>query len=200
MGGPTYAGKQRAASSVVRWSTVDVTCTVFLLMICFTCTETTDCGTCVSANIMEVQKECLDVIVKFEEAISAVDNVTAICKSLVQMYYCVGELVPQCILNFTTTYKAFHQSPHDCHISTEAMTKLQKYRLNANCNMSGTLSSIPSQTTVEMTSQSEEISTASTSSRRDINTASGTPTGALVYVVSLSLLVIIWTFFVSTLT
>ncbi|XP_069132598.1 uncharacterized protein [Argopecten irradians] len=190
--------RQRSASSVIKWSTVDVTCTIFLLMISFTCTETADCRTCVSDNIRQVQKGCTDVIVKFEEAISADDNVTAICNSLIQMYYCVGQLVPQCILNFTTSYKAFHQSPHDCHISSEAMTKLQNYRLNANCNTSSELSPLSAKTTAAMTSPTVEVSTASTSSRRDTNSASRTNSDVLLCVVSVGLLMTVWTSLVST--
>ncbi|XP_021347337.1 uncharacterized protein LOC110446481 isoform X2 [Mizuhopecten yessoensis] len=203
MSGLTNAGRQRSASSVVKWSTADITCAILLLVISFTCTDTKDCQSCVYQNIEEVQRECRDILVKFEEAISEDNNVTAICKSLVHMYYCVGEHVPQCILNFTSLYQAYHQSPHDCHISREETTKLQQYRLNIKCNNSGVLSSLPSHTTAEMTSQTTadlSTSTSSTAGMRGVNSASRLETGGVLYVTTLTLLVTVWTLSVSVLT
>ncbi|XP_060075064.1 uncharacterized protein LOC132554770 [Ylistrum balloti] len=200
MSGRTNAGRYRTANSVAKWSTVDITCAVLLLMISFTCTETADCRSCNSDNIIEVQKKCLDIIVKLEEAIDVFDNVTGVCKSLIQMYYCVGELVPQCIINFTASYRAFYQSPHDCHITSKEMAKLQQYRLNANCNVSGVLSSLPSHTTADMTSQGVELSTSSTSSRKDTNSAPRTQTGGSALALALIVIATIRTLFVSALT
>lgn len=207
MNGRKEVGRNRSASTVVKWSTVVNTCVLVILFVCFTSsTETNDCKKCHYQNMMDVQKYCRNNLIRLEKSVSDYDedthNATAVCTALVDVYDCVGQNVPQCSFNFTTLYQKYHGSPFDCHVSTDTMLKLQKYVLAITCYTPGATSAPPSQNTINMTSIVVEISTTPNSDRHNsaANSATTICIGGFSNMMIIAICIYVWTRLVSPVT
>ncbi|KAK7098705.1 uncharacterized protein [Littorina saxatilis] len=52
-------------------------------------------------------------------------NDTMVCKSLFELWKCVAGNVPGCFHAFTTLYKSYFHSPHNCNLSPQQIMMLQ---------------------------------------------------------------------------
>ncbi|XP_062591167.1 uncharacterized protein LOC134252686 [Saccostrea cucullata] len=124
---------------------------VFVKMLVLTChlskTDANACtGTC-EEKFFDMQKGCNE----YETKITKYDNFeqsTELCRSLVDFLFCVGNVAPMCLDKMMELKAPYFQSPYDCHITDEDLTKIQNYK---SCKQLTTSNSIDPSTVASQT-------------------------------------------------
>ncbi|XP_061181507.1 uncharacterized protein LOC133190053 [Saccostrea echinata] len=134
---------------------------VLVKMLAFTChlskTDANACtGTC-EDKFFDMQRGCND----YETKMTKYDNFkqsTELCRSLVDFLLCVGNVAPMCLDKMMELKSPLFQSPYDCHITDEDLTKIQRYKSCKHLTTSTAANSIDPST---VASQSYEPNTKS---------------------------------------